>query len=121
MECKFCPNAKLNPGMPISDCCCCNDAYEALQCCCSLCGCGSEQVPNLLMEVLEWCNLEHGPERDKVDQGCYSSPAWELAAKVLDDNNFVEHGTGIGWPWTTVKGKEFLEWAKDNQPTEQPK
>jgi hypothetical protein len=78
---------------------------DYLQGLCHLCGCGSDAVPNLLLEVLRWCALEH---EEKGRQGTYRSTEWELAAKVLDSADLVEHGSGIGWPWITPKGKEVL-------------
>ena len=106
--CKF---SILNKGDDLW--CNCESPGDSLQCCCDFCGCGSEAVGDLLLEVLRWCAVPIG-ERPKEDGGCYRSAAWELAAKVLDRAGLVEHGTGIGWPWLTPDGAKFLEWVKQN-------
>lgn len=78
-----------------------------------LCGCGTGEDFDLLWDVLDWCDNNDDPVvRASVKNGCYCSPAWELAAKVLDKANLVEHGSGIGWAWTTALGKGLLKWKK---------
>lgn len=107
-ECPGCRLRKLNPEF-VGEICSCRDAPSAVQCICNLCGCGSDGPGELLIEVLVWCAL---PSDAKGNEGTYRSAAWELAAKVLDAADLVEHGTGIGWPWITEKGKAFLAWAR---------
>lgn len=77
---------------------------------CGLCGCGTagkHSVGALLYEVLKWCASGDARYVDG-DKGCYRSQAWELAAKVLDKEDLIEHGTGIGWPWVTIRGEQLL-------------
>ena len=80
---------------------------------CNLCCCGTDGVPELLEEVLRWCDQRAAAPieiKDEIEKrGCYRSVEWELAAKVLDSCGLIEHGTGIGWPWTTQEGKEVLQ------------
>lgn len=73
---------------------------------CDLCICGSGDDALLLIEVLEWCALEHD---EKGREGTYRNVSWELAAKILDSAGLIEHGNGIGWPWVTSDGDRILE------------
>jgi hypothetical protein len=75
-----------------------------------LCACGTDGPAELLVEVMKFCALEPDQKRAHPfgNEGCYSSTERELAAKVLDKAGLVDHGTGIGWPWITEWGKEFL-------------
>lgn len=82
------------------------EANDLMQQCTGLCPCGSGADFELLIEVLEWCALDH---ESKGREGTYRSAAWELAAKVLDQADLIEHGSGIGWPWLTSWGEEVLE------------
>lgn len=76
-----------------------------------LCGCGSGKDFKLIEEVFRFCAMDcEDPQRkEKYPKGCYEDVAWELAAKVLDNADLVEHGSGIGWPWLTASGKKALD------------
>jgi hypothetical protein len=76
-----------------------------------LCGCGSGKDFELLLEVLEISEMNGNEKYTDEDRkiGCmYNSPGRELAAKVLDSAGWIEHGSGIGWPWITDVGKTAL-------------
>lgn len=92
------------------------EATELIEECTGLCCCGSGLDFALLLEVLEWCNRED--KHDLKDGGCYRNAGWELAAKVLNAADLIEHGSGIGWPWLTPWGKKVLEWCLQHK--EQP-
>lgn len=77
-----------------------------------LCGCGSGEDFNLLWEVLTWCDSGNARHEPKGNKGMYVDAAHELAAKVLDRAGLIEHGTGIGWPWSTPLGKGLLKWKQ---------
>ena len=79
---------------------------DCIQSAMGLCTCGSDSVGELLREVLTWCAQE---DRFEDKEGCYRSREWELAAKLLDSYELIEHGTGIGWPWITDDGRKVLE------------
>ncbi len=90
------------------------DPKDLIMIACQLCSCGSrEDFSELFMEVLRFCDCPHtgdiGKEKfPNMPRGCYSSMQHELAAKVLDSYDLINHGTGIGWPWTTDDGKKLL-------------
>lgn len=88
---------------------------EAIQSYCGLCSCGSPEPGNVLLATLLFCDSE---QRSDFKKGSYSSTATELAAKVLDAESLVEHGSAIGWPWTTQEGKELLAVCKELWPEE---
>ena len=76
-----------------------------------LCGCGSGEDFALLKEVLVFTSLtpEERDARNALEgKGTYLSAGHELAAKVLNRSGWIEHGTGIGWPWITEKGQKVL-------------
>lgn len=74
-----------------------------------ICSCGSGQDFELLLEVFRFCAMRPKPE----GKSCYDSPGWELAAKVLDGADVIDHGTGIGWPWLSTEGEQvFAELKK---------
>jgi hypothetical protein len=84
-----------------------------------VCGCGSPE--NSWLIVLECL------QRAKDNSGMYhdsGAPVYmEFAANALDSWGLLEHGTGIGYPWLTERGKivyQFLtEYGTD--PDEWPK
>ena len=83
-----------------------------------ICGCGSNEVADLLDECLRFAARERDanhklPESDPWHEGFYRSLAHELAAKVLDGQGFIEHGTGIGWAWATDDGRRLLKMVDD--------
>lgn len=77
-----------------------------------LCGCGSGDDFELILDVLRWSAVNSDDkERHRepyLQSGCYCSIAHEMAAKILNHVGLVEHGTGIGWPWITEDGKKLL-------------
>lgn len=114
-QCPLCPTCLMNETFTDNLCDCIGEnKKQSLLCVCSLCGCGSEQVPDLLYEVLKWCCTENTASNREIEpflkRGCYCSPAHELAAKVLDKADLVTHGTGIGWPSATEKGRQLIDW-----------
>ena len=80
---------------------------------CGLCCCGTQNVAALLLQVLVWCNRGNQCDEDREiepfgNRGTYTGVQYELAAKILDSKELLDHGTGIGWPWITDKGREVL-------------
>lgn len=113
-DCPHCPTNEMNGETDL--CPCTEDRKTSLYCLCSLCGCGSYSVAELLFDVLDWC-CENSIDKERTREpfgkkGTYCSSAHELAAKVLDKANLIEHGSGIGWPWATDKGREVRDWIK---------
>ena len=91
------------------------EADELLMEYCNLCTCGTLESNSILLYVLEWCDLSFDEKKDDHilgEKGLYTNVAFELAGKVLNKEDLVEHGTGMGWPWTTELGKEFLRILK---------
>ena len=124
----LCPDCISNEEFDLSLCSCKGEhAASCLLCLCNLCGCGSSKDTALLYEVLEWCSLDNKDPKRKEEpfakHGCYCSPGHELAAKVLDRAGLIEHGSGIGWPWITEKGKQVLEYitTQENYETNKSK
>lgn len=78
----------------------------------SPCHCGSGTTWEVLLELLRRAN---DPER----VGFYkpfedASRRWaEFGAHMLDAMDLAEHGTGIGWPWLTDKGKLLLVFLEE--------
>lgn len=113
-ECPLCPTCINNDEWELDLCDCKEDRKQSLICVCGLCGCGSPEVAELLYEVLSWCAIDHKDDGRNIPpfnkNGCYCSVGHELAAKVLDKARLIDHGSGIGWPWVTDKGRQLLAW-----------
>lgn len=76
------------------------------------CGCGSGDLPDLALEVLENFGKEH---LDKDRFSVYDKPEYEVLAHWLDNKELIEHGGSVGGSWLTYKGKELLELLKSTQ------
>lgn len=80
-----------------------------------VCACGSDEVADLLLAALLFCDA--GDERFQT-QGAYTNVGTELAVKVIDAEGLAEHGTGIGWAWTTPEGKQLVALLHELWPEE---
>lgn len=70
------------------------------------CGSGDDRIANLLEKVLRVAGKRGG----RVGLGNFlDSIELELAAKILDAHGLLNHGTNIGWAWTTPLGDEMIE------------
>lgn len=78
----------------------------------SPCVCGSGTTWQIVLEI-----LERAASDERI--GFYkpfsdASARWaEFGAHVLDMMDLLEHGTGIGWPWLSDKGKLLLGFLQE--------
>lgn len=78
----------------------------------NLCSCGTGEDFTLLEETLRFCALpndERFRREDEWKDGLYRSPGHELAGKLLDCYDLIEHGSSIAWAWATPDGHLLLE------------
>lgn len=78
---------------------------------CPICGCGSDEIRDLLHECLKWAasgDEQHKKDGSEWDKGFYRSIQHELAAHILVSVGLLDHGSGIGWAWASEDGKRLL-------------
>ena len=79
-----------------------------------ICGCGSsDEIIDMFDECLRFAALKEKPKYTEDPsapwgRGFYRSLAHEICAHILDHEELIEHGGGIGWAWATDEGKELL-------------
>lgn len=82
-----------------------------------ICSCGTGEDFSAMWDVLEYAVFDHNGgstyEGPLKERRCFTSPLHELAAKMLDLSDLVEHGSSIGHCWATEKGMRLYEFAKD--------
>lgn len=70
------------------------------------CGCSEEEkMLDEIRKVLDWASLE---DKDKRYQEGFPA-VYYIVAGILNNLEFIEHGTAIRYPWLTDEGKEFKE------------
>ena len=75
-----------------------------------LCGCGTSNWPFILY-LLE--KAEDHDTKGSFYDAADSPQRWlEFAAKVLNEWDLIEHGTGIGYAWLTPEGVSLLAWLR---------
>lgn len=89
------------------------EAINELPCC----GCGNpESVYQAIHTMLSYFDLKNKPqipkskEFDKID--IYENPFVLFMAYYLDNEEYLNHGTSIGYSWLTEKGETMLRYLK---------
>lgn len=82
------------------------------------CGTPTEYWP-IIQAMLE--RAERHTETAKEENDSFYDPMmgapgpWvELVAHFLNDRDFMEHGTGIGYSWLTPDGEMLLQWLREH-------